>query len=247
MSGTTSLPEQPVEEQSPEEEVFDANQMTLLGHFDEVRYRLVRSFIVVLACTFIAAIFTPQLFDFLLAPYGDKLFHWLFEGRMRDLLRELLPAIGSSRLLVREISQGGESFAEHSPEEGFETLDGVTLSVVPGERRAVGLTDQRAGVVGPQIRMAVVLRREDGTVLGVQPREAAAQLRVARIELVLRALTHQGVVGEFCPRADRVLIRHTANPPASMIVRIENVVTPLQIAIDRLIAIAPHTHELEQE
>jgi sec-independent protein translocase protein TatC len=74
MSSTTSLPEQPIEEQPPEEEeVFDASQMTLLGHFDEVRFRLVRSFIVVLACTFIAAIFTPQLFDLLLAPYGDKL------------------------------------------------------------------------------------------------------------------------------------------------------------------------------
>jgi sec-independent protein translocase protein TatC len=68
----TSSPEQPAEEQVPEEETM-GGAMSLLGHFEELRDRLVRSFIVVLAATFIVAIFTTQIFDLLLAPYGDRL------------------------------------------------------------------------------------------------------------------------------------------------------------------------------
>jgi len=50
-----------------------AGQMTLLEHLDELRIRLVRSFIVVLVCTFIAAAFTNQILTLLIAPYGNKL------------------------------------------------------------------------------------------------------------------------------------------------------------------------------
>ncbi|MFC1974886.1 twin-arginine translocase subunit TatC [Chloroflexota bacterium] len=71
MSSMTSSPEKPTKEQIPEE--FKPSEMSLLGHFDELRIRLVRSFIVVMAATFIVAVFTEQIFDILLAPYGDKL------------------------------------------------------------------------------------------------------------------------------------------------------------------------------
>jgi sec-independent protein translocase protein TatC len=48
-------------------------ELTLLGHFDELRGRLVKMGIAVLVCTFIAAAFTNQIFEILIAPYGDKL------------------------------------------------------------------------------------------------------------------------------------------------------------------------------
>jgi sec-independent protein translocase protein TatC len=45
--------------------------MSLLDHFEELRDRLVRSFIVVIAATFVVAIFTDQILKFLLMPYGE--------------------------------------------------------------------------------------------------------------------------------------------------------------------------------
>lgn len=50
-----------------------AGQMTLLEHLEELRDRLIRSFIAVVVCTFIAAAFTKQILSLLIAPYGSKL------------------------------------------------------------------------------------------------------------------------------------------------------------------------------
>jgi sec-independent protein translocase protein TatC len=50
-----------------------AGQMTLLEHLDELRVRLIRAFIAVLVGTFIAAAFTNQILNLLIAPYGNKL------------------------------------------------------------------------------------------------------------------------------------------------------------------------------
>lgn len=50
-----------------------AGQMSLLEHLEEMRDRLVRAGIVVLAASFIAAIFTNQILQLLIAPYGQKL------------------------------------------------------------------------------------------------------------------------------------------------------------------------------
>ena len=61
------------ENKAPEKKSSPTAELTLLGHFDELRMRLVRMGIAVLVCTFIAAAFTTQIFDILLAPYGDKL------------------------------------------------------------------------------------------------------------------------------------------------------------------------------
>jgi len=60
-------PVQPDDNNKPEEEPKRV-ELTLLGHFDELRMRLVRMGIAVLACTFIAAAFTNQIFEILLAP-----------------------------------------------------------------------------------------------------------------------------------------------------------------------------------
>ncbi|MBN1217390.1 MAG: twin-arginine translocase subunit TatC [Anaerolineae bacterium] len=73
MSRMISTPEQLNQGQLPEDEDFQPGAMSLLGHFDELRIRLVRSFIAVIAATFIVAIVTPQIFEILMAPYGDKL------------------------------------------------------------------------------------------------------------------------------------------------------------------------------
>jgi len=48
-------------------------QMTLLGHLEELRDRLVKSAIVVLITTIIAAAFTNQILELLISPYGSKL------------------------------------------------------------------------------------------------------------------------------------------------------------------------------
>jgi sec-independent protein translocase protein TatC len=45
--------------------------MSLIDHFEELRDRLIRSFVVVIAATFIVATFTDQLLKFLLTPYGE--------------------------------------------------------------------------------------------------------------------------------------------------------------------------------
>ena len=48
-------------------------QMPLLGHLEEMRDRLVKSAIALGICTVLAAIFTTQILELLIAPYGQKL------------------------------------------------------------------------------------------------------------------------------------------------------------------------------
>jgi sec-independent protein translocase protein TatC len=50
-----------------------AEEMPLLGHLEELRDRLVRASAAVLIGTIIAAVFTPQILELLIAPYGQKL------------------------------------------------------------------------------------------------------------------------------------------------------------------------------
>lgn len=50
-----------------------AGQMTLLGHLEELRDRLVKSAITVFITTLIAAVFTTQILELLISPYGNKL------------------------------------------------------------------------------------------------------------------------------------------------------------------------------
>ena len=50
-----------------------AGQMTLLGHLEEVRDRLVRAAIAVFVGTLIAAAFTTQILELLISPYGQRL------------------------------------------------------------------------------------------------------------------------------------------------------------------------------
>ncbi len=50
-----------------------AGQMTLLGHLEELRDRLVKSAITVFITTLIAAAFTTQILELLISPYGNKL------------------------------------------------------------------------------------------------------------------------------------------------------------------------------
>jgi sec-independent protein translocase protein TatC len=50
-----------------------AGQTGLLEHLVELRDRLVHAFIAVFVCTAVAAAFTPQILQFLIAPYGHKL------------------------------------------------------------------------------------------------------------------------------------------------------------------------------
>jgi sec-independent protein translocase protein TatC len=50
-----------------------SGQMSLLEHLEELRDRVVRAAIVVLAASFISAIFTNQILQLLIAPYGQKL------------------------------------------------------------------------------------------------------------------------------------------------------------------------------
>ena len=50
-----------------------AGQMTLLGHLEELKDRLIVSSVAVLVGTIIASIFTPQILELLIAPYGHKL------------------------------------------------------------------------------------------------------------------------------------------------------------------------------
>ena len=50
-----------------------ASQMSLLGHLEELRDRLVKSAIAVAITTLLAATFTNQILELLIAPYGSKL------------------------------------------------------------------------------------------------------------------------------------------------------------------------------
>lgn len=47
--------------------------MSLLEHLDEMRERLIKSGIAVFVATFLVAIFTPQILQLLISPYGQKL------------------------------------------------------------------------------------------------------------------------------------------------------------------------------
>jgi sec-independent protein translocase protein TatC len=64
--------EKPTEQDLISEEELLSGEMSLLGHFDELRDRLIKSFIAVVVATFIVAAFTPQIFNILNAPYGKK-------------------------------------------------------------------------------------------------------------------------------------------------------------------------------
>lgn len=48
-------------------------QMTLLEHLEEVKNRLIKASIAVLVGTVMASIFTPQILELLIEPYGQKL------------------------------------------------------------------------------------------------------------------------------------------------------------------------------
>lgn len=50
-----------------------SGQMTLLEHLEELRDRLVKAAIAVFIGTLIAAIFTPQILELLIEPYGNRL------------------------------------------------------------------------------------------------------------------------------------------------------------------------------
>lgn len=49
------------------------NEMSLMEHLDELRSRLVKSAIAIFVCTVISTIFTTQIIEFLIAPYGKQL------------------------------------------------------------------------------------------------------------------------------------------------------------------------------
>jgi len=56
----------------PAKKKVEPNGMTLLDHFDELRDRLIRSFIAVIIATLFAAAFTDQILKFILVPYGES-------------------------------------------------------------------------------------------------------------------------------------------------------------------------------
>jgi len=49
------------------------NDMSLLEHLDELRNRLIKSALAIFICTFVAAIFTKQILQLLIEPYGFPL------------------------------------------------------------------------------------------------------------------------------------------------------------------------------
>jgi sec-independent protein translocase protein TatC len=74
MSNVVSSSTPPRQDLSNEnEEEFIAGEMSLLGHFEELRERLVKSFIAVLVATFVVAAFTDRLLKILIAPYGNDI------------------------------------------------------------------------------------------------------------------------------------------------------------------------------
>jgi len=52
---------------------LDDTQMSLMDHLDELRSRLVKSAVAIFICTIISALFTTQIIQFLIEPYGQKL------------------------------------------------------------------------------------------------------------------------------------------------------------------------------
>lgn len=72
-SGTPSLPSPDPSQHIAAEQERLAGQMSLLEHLDEMRARLIKSGIAVLIATFLVAIFTPQILQLLISPYGQKL------------------------------------------------------------------------------------------------------------------------------------------------------------------------------
>ena len=66
--------EKPTQQDLISEEELLSSEMTLLGHFDELRDRLIKSFIAIVATTFVVAAFTEQILKILIAPYsrGDE-------------------------------------------------------------------------------------------------------------------------------------------------------------------------------
>lgn len=74
MSSTTpSLPSpDPTEHLTAEQERL-AGQMSLLEHLEEMRDRLIKAAIAVLVATLIVAVFTNQIIQILIAPYGQRL------------------------------------------------------------------------------------------------------------------------------------------------------------------------------
>jgi len=58
---------------NPKDNSSRYGDMTLLGHLEELRDRLVKSAAAILVTTVIATIFTPQILEILIAPYGQKL------------------------------------------------------------------------------------------------------------------------------------------------------------------------------
>jgi sec-independent protein translocase protein TatC len=59
------------EQKQPDQTQVTSIGMTLIDHFEELRDRIVRSFIAVVVATFIVAAFADQIFKFLLVPYGE--------------------------------------------------------------------------------------------------------------------------------------------------------------------------------
>jgi sec-independent protein translocase protein TatC len=59
------------DQKQPDNTGMSSFGMTLLDHFEELRDRVVRSFIAVVVTTLIVATFADQIFKFLLAPYGE--------------------------------------------------------------------------------------------------------------------------------------------------------------------------------
>jgi sec-independent protein translocase protein TatC len=72
-SARPSLPSPDPTTQLIDEQERLAGQMSLLEHLDEMRDRLVKTGIAVIVATFIVAVFTPQILEFLIVPYGQKL------------------------------------------------------------------------------------------------------------------------------------------------------------------------------
>jgi len=48
-------------------------QMSLMDHLEELRSRLVKAALAVLCCTIFSAVFTTQIIELLIAPYGNKI------------------------------------------------------------------------------------------------------------------------------------------------------------------------------